>query len=78
MLREVPMNNGDYITVQGDMWDGISHKLYGSCRFANILIESNPEYRDIQFFEAGIHISVPMADETTRISTLPPWKQVVS
>lgn len=65
-----------YTTVQGDMWDSISFKVYGSCMYMNVLMENNPEYRDVQFFSAGIEIEVPPIDETVSSSSLPPWKQV--
>lgn len=65
-----------YTTVQGDMWDKISYKVYGSCSHIDVLIENNPEYREVQFFSAGIELEIPPIDDTTSASTLPPWKQV--
>lgn len=65
-----------YTTVQGDMWDSISYKVYGNCMYMDVLMENNPKYRDVQFFSAGIELEVPPIDDTVSSSSLPPWKQV--
>ena len=33
-----------YRTIQGDMWDGIAFKVYGSEAYMNTLLEANQEY----------------------------------
>ena len=41
-----------YRTIQGDMWDGIAFKVYGSEAYMNVLLEANPEYA--QYIQSGI------------------------
>lgn len=64
-----------YTTVQGDKWDGISHKAYGSTRFADVLIAANPEYRRIYIFSAGIALKIPEVETKISAEDLPPWKR---
>lgn len=65
-----------YTTVQGDMWDLISHKVYGDERFTDVLIAANPRYNKILVFSAGIVLDVPEVDERVTADSLPPWKKV--
>ena len=63
-----------YTTVQGDMWDSIAYKVYGSELGMNTLLEANQEYADVFVFPANIVLQVPeyTAPET---SNLPPWRR---
>lgn len=63
-----------YITVQGDTWDLIAYRVYGSEKYMTQLIEANSEYREIVFFSADIEIKVPDI-ETPIPEELPPWKR---
>lgn len=65
-----------YTTVLGDMWDLISHKVYGDVRFTDVLIAANPRYNKILVFSAGIVLEVPEVEERVTADSLPPWKQV--
>lgn len=65
-----------YTTVQGDMWDLISHKVYGDERFTDVLLAANPRYNKILVFSAGIVLDVPEVDKRVTADSLPPWKQV--
>ena len=62
-----------YTTVQGDMWDLISHKVYGDVRFADVLISANPQYRDVLIFSAGVTVDVPAVDVGNTSDNLPIW-----
>lgn len=63
-----------YVTIQGDMWDSISFKNYGSEYYIAELIEANLEYREVVIFPANISLTIPDIDvPTTQI--LPPWKR---
>jgi phage tail protein X len=64
----------DYTTIQGDTWDLISYKVYGSEKYMIKLIEANPEYRETVFFSANIKLKVPDI-ETPIPNKLPPWKR---
>ncbi|MCD8199802.1 MAG: tail protein X [Coriobacteriaceae bacterium] len=63
-----------YTTMQGDTWDAIAYKVYGSCSYVGYLLNANQHYSDIFIFPAGIVLNVPEVEEET-VSTLPPWKQ---
>ncbi len=63
-----------YTTILGDMWDLIAFKTLGSEMYANTLIESNLNYKDIVVFSAGITLTIPDI-EIPAASGLPPWKQ---
>ena len=64
----------NYTTVQGDMWDAISKKQYGSERFMPQLLKANPDYANYVIFPAGIVLSLPEIDTSTAVN-LPPWKR---
>lgn len=64
-----------YITVQGDMWDSISYKVYGDTRYTATLMKANPEHIMIYIFSAGIELNIPDIEERTTSDNLPPWKK---
>lgn len=64
-----------YVTIQGDMWDGISLKHYGTEKAMDILIDANPQYRETFVFGGGVVLFIPDVDTTTINSSLPPWKR---
>lgn len=66
------------ITKQGDTWDTLSLRAYGSADYMSALIEANPGYRKIVIFPAGVTVSVPEVDTAKAASGLPPWKRKVS
>lgn len=63
-----------YITVQGDMWDSIAKKVYGSEAGMNKLIEANHQYIDMVVFPAGFTLAIP-SWETPKTDMLPPWRR---
>jgi phage tail protein X len=64
----------EYVTVQGDTWDLIAFRVYGSEKYMTTLIEANPEHRETVFFSAGIRLTVPEISSPLPLS-LPPWKR---
>ena len=66
-------NNQTYRTVQGDMWDVISMRVYGTEMLMHLLIEANHQYRDIAVFPANCELVVPPAPRRERVS-FPPWR----
>ncbi len=68
MSKEVDI----YSTIQGDMWDSISHKVYGSDKHSKELIEANSQYSNIVIFSSGIDLICPDISNTS--DTLPPWR----
>lgn len=65
-----------YTTQQGDTWDIIAKRQYGSELLMNKLIEANPDYRKMVIFPAGIKLETPFVEESINDdSSLPPWKR---
>jgi phage tail protein X len=64
-------------TIQGDTWDKISLRVFGSENFLNKLIESNPEHRKKFIFPSGVVLNVPEVDTESALinESLPPWKR---
>ena len=67
-----------YKTVQGDTWDLISYKIYGSENFIPELMALNYERRMITVFPSGISLIVPELDTSQKDIqlNLPPWKRL--
>ena len=63
-----------YTTIQGDCWDGIAKRLYGTEAAMNVLLEANRGYNDITVFSAGVVLTVPEY-EAPRTNLLPPWRR---
>lgn len=62
-----------YTTIQGETWDAIAFKVYGSETCATYLMENNYRYLDILVFSAGTVLLIPELPESKR-SELPPWR----
>jgi len=65
----------EYTTIQGDTWDSIAHKLYGSSLQLVRLMEANPEHMRTVIFGAGVVLQVPELQEHPA-SELPPWRRM--
>ena len=67
-------------TIQGDTWDILSKRLYGSEMFMNTLIAANIEHRKTVIFSAGVVLEVPDIDKAKidYETNLPPWKRLGS
>lgn len=63
-------------TIQGDMWDKISLRVYGSERYMDRLIEANIDHREKFIFPSGVVLNCPDIDleEDLVNESLPPWK----
>lgn len=67
------MQTHRYTTTQGDMWDIISLKVYGTEHNMHLLIEANPTHRNTSVFSANQELIVPEAP--VRLSgDFPPWR----
>ena len=64
----------EYVTIQGDMWDGIAKKTLGSEYYMTDLIDANPDYRETVIFSANIRLTIP-EKATPTPQKLPPWKR---
>jgi phage tail protein X len=59
-----------YTTQQGEMWDYISRKIYGTERFCNCLMRANQAWLNVVSFDAGIVLTVPTVPIAMKISTV--------
>lgn len=64
-----------HTTSQGDMWDTISLRYYGTEKAMASLIDANPSHRETTIFSGGIVLDIPDLDTTTINMKLPPWKR---
>ena len=64
---------GTYKTIQGDTWDLIAYKLFGSEKYMKNLIEANWPLLDVLIFPSGIELSVPDLPEE-QDDDLPLWR----
>lgn len=63
-----------YRTIQGDMWDGIAFKVYGSEAYMNVLLEANQEYDHYVILPANLILKCPDTNIRAAIN-LPPWRR---
>ena len=64
-----------YKTIQGDMWDTISYRLYGTGDYMHRLMEANPAIADVWVFGGGVVVVVPEIVVDGAGVKLPPWKR---
>ena len=63
-----------YTTKQGDMWDMIAYKVYGSEEYTSFLMQANFPLLDIFIFDAGIIVNTPALPEKPVVTTAPAWR----
>ncbi len=61
-----------YTTIQGDTWDLIAYRLWGSEYLLPLLLEANQEYRNTIFFTGDVVLNVPDVD-TAIYTERPSW-----
>lgn len=64
----------EYVTVQGDTWDSVSFKVYGTEKHMNVLMAANPDHLRTVIFGAGVRLNVPEV-EPQEATDLPPWRR---
>lgn len=68
----------EYVTIQGDTWDGIAYKLWQVEAYAPKLISANINLRTYQLFPANVRLNVPdvtIEERNNEQSGLPPWRR---
>lgn len=63
-----------YTTIQGDTWDIISLKVYGSENYMGEIMLANSDMVGIIYFNSGVEIICPDIEIETS-DNLPPWKR---
>lgn len=62
-----------YTTKQGDTWDWIARRVYGSERKFPYLMQQNPQYMDVFIFDGGVKLNCPELPQTVS-ETAPAWR----
>lgn len=63
-----------YTTRDGDRWDTIAHKHYGTAFEIDRLISANPHLQLAEQFVSGLTVFVPIIQHTTnQQQDMPPW-----
>lgn len=68
------MDNLTYTTKQGDMWDMIAYKVYGSEEYTTYLMQANFPLLDTFIFDAGVVVNIPALPEKPVATTAPDWR----
>lgn len=63
-----------YTTMQGDTFDMIALDAYDEESKAHIIIQANPQHRQVVVFDAGVKLRIPIIAQEGS-DTLPPWKR---
>jgi len=61
-----------YVTILGDTWDMIAHKVYGDSLKVNELVNANLHLIETVIFSAGVEVNIPALEEQTT-TPKPPW-----
>lgn len=65
-----------YQTVQGDMWDSIAKRAYGTENAMDQLMRANPDLLQAAVFGAGEIVLLPQISAQEAASTaVPPWRK---
>jgi len=67
-----------YITKEGERWDTISFKMYGTTNEIEKIIKANPQIPILDKLKSGIILEIPIMEENNLKpdkNLLPPWKK---
>lgn len=65
-----------YQTVQGNMWDSIAKRAYGTETAMDQLMRANPDLLQVAVFGAGEIVLLPQISAQEAASTaVPPWRK---
>lgn len=64
-----------YTALAGDNFDSIALDFYDEESYAPVLLQANPQHRNIILFAGGEQLKVPVIAPTPTAGTLPPWKR---
>lgn len=67
-----------YTTQEGERWDTISHKMYGTTGQAPRIIDTNPQVPITDRLAGGLVLEIPVLESNSinvNENLLPPWKK---
>lgn len=64
-----------YTTIQGDTFDSIAKKFYGSERYFTKILNANEDYSNVIVFSSGIELIIPEISTVVEdTSATAPWR----
>lgn len=72
------MSSINYTTKQGERWDQLAHRYYGTVKSMNILTDANPTVSLSPIIDSGTNLIIPIVDnssDTVITKNTPPWKK---
>lgn len=69
------MTYTEYTTKGGERWDTVAYACYGVPTETARIIRANPHVALVQELPAGIRLNIPIVEQTTPVTALPPWKR---
>lgn len=65
-----------YTAMQGDTWEYVSWRAYGSSHYVKFLMWNNFHLRHIEKFSGGEMLLIPdLPTEEKTSANLPPWRE---
>ena len=64
-----------YITQEGECWDEIAKKVYGTEKLMHVLLEANSDLRKYLILPGNTKVICPEVEVETLPEVLPPWKR---
>lgn len=75
MSDKVILKYMEYDTENGDTFDSLAFQFYTDEMLASEIIKANPMYADTLIFEDTVTLKIPIFEQVTLPSTLPPWRR---
>ena len=66
---------GEYQTIQGDTWDIIAVRVWGTESPTGVLIAANPAHAGTVIFPSNVKLNVPDLPDPEPSDNLPPWRR---
>lgn len=63
-----------YTTQQGDTWDMVAFRVYGSEKYTGFLMQANFRHLDTFVFDAGVVLQTPALPEDAEERAAPFWR----
>lgn len=65
----------NHITIEGERWDQLAQKYYGSAYAYPALVDANPRFSHLHTLMSGLMLRIPILDRPAKPVNLPPWRR---
>ncbi len=65
----------DHITTEGERWDQLAQRYYGSAYAYPVLVEANSRFAHLHTLISGLLLKIPVIDRPATPKKLPPWRR---